>query len=71
MQPITLEFGERILSDALVIEPTGLPFKMPAILSIFHSISQWPELSSIIIKGYDIEKKDWVILPYAKGESCY
>ena len=65
--PITLEFGETIVSDVISIEPLGFTFMEPAILSIEHSAVDLPELSTIVIKFYDYLERTWVTLPCHKG----
>ena len=60
--PINCEFGEVILSEVIQIEPMELDFKVPAVLSINHSVVEMPECSSIVIKCYDHGKKEWIIL---------
>ena len=60
--PIDCEFGEMILSEVIQIEPMELNFKIPAVLSIKHSVIEMPECSSIVIKSYDHETQEWTIL---------
>ena len=65
--PIPCDFGEVILSDVIQVNPMGILFKRPAILSIYHSIVELPELSSIGVKCYDFEIKEWIALPLHDG----
>ena len=58
--PIPCDFGEMVLSEIIEMKPLGMKFKIPAVLSIKHSAVKLPELSSVVIKGYDHEKKKWV-----------
>ena len=56
---IPIEFGEMILSHVVQIEPMKLNFKIPAVLSLKHSIIDLPELSSTVIKCYDHNAMEW------------
>ena len=67
--PISCDFGEIILSDAILLEPIGLNFRKPVVLSVDHSVVELPELTSIVIKCYDHERKEWMKLPTGTGLS--
>ena len=67
--PISCDFGETILSDAILLEPIGKEFRKPAVLSVGHSVVELPELTSIVIKCYDHENKEWITLPTGTGLS--
>ena len=67
--PISCDFGEMILSDAILLEPMGIEFRKPAVLSIDHSVVELPKLTSIVIKCYDHENKEWITLPTGTGLS--
>ena len=67
--PVSCDFGEMVLSNAILLEPIGLEFGKPAVLSIDHSIIELPKLSSIVIKCYDHENKEWMTLPTGTGLS--
>ena len=64
-------YGEFVLSDVVLIRPIGIPFRKPAILSMEHGIADWQELSSMTIKWYDIEKKEWLLLPPSAGRQYF
>ena len=64
---IKCSFGESIVSDIVQIRPLGLTFKEPVNLSIEHGITDLQELSSIVVKWYDTEQKEWFILPISTG----
>ena len=69
--PIPCSFGNIVLSDVIQIEPIGIQFNRPAVLSIQHSAIELPDLASIAIKCYDYTKKDWVTLPLYTGGNLY
>ena len=65
--PIAFEFGERALSGILELEPIGIQFKLPATLTVRHSVVELPELSSIVLKFYNHEVEKWITLPRDAG----
>ena len=69
--PIPCDFDEVILSDIVKVEPTWMQFKKKAVLIIKHSVSKLPKLSSVAIKCYDDENKEWVKLPRFEGGISY
>ena len=64
---IPCNFGEVILSDVVKVEPIGMEFRIPAVLSINHSAIEVPEHSSIVLKCFDRIKNEWVKLPKFEG----
>ena len=69
--PTPCDFGDFILSDVLLIRPIGTKFRKPASLSIEHGITDLQELSSIIIKWYHNETKEWLPLSVLPGKHYY
>ena len=66
---IPCDFGETIISDIFHIEPTQTALRIPAVLSINHSIAEIPELSELNIKYYDYQLKEWLTLHSDSGTS--
>ena len=59
-------YGEIILSDIVRIEPTGIRFKKPILLTLKHSVIELPKHSSIIIKTHDLKSNKWIKLDTGK-----
>ena len=65
--PVTLQFGETVVGDVIDMKPSGIEFRKPATLTVRHSVVELPELSSIVVKFYDHEEKNWIALPRDTG----
>ena len=68
---IPTDFGEVVLSDIIKVGPDDASFKVPAILSIPHSISEVPKHSSICINHFDSDARKWVRLPCSSGKYMF
>ena len=64
---IPCDFGERILSRAIQIQPLRRKLLKPVVLILHHSIIELPELASIVIKTYDGERGEWITLSHSAG----
>ena len=68
---IPCDYGEFFLSDVVLIRPIGIQFRTAANLSIEHGITDLQELSAIVIKWYDNEKREWLPLPLLASRQYY
>ena len=60
--------GETTIGNVVKVGPAKLKFSVPAILSIPYSIVDIPKHSSICIKYFDEDKRQWLQCPVIPGD---